>query len=205
MRSRTPLRRRQHVVREAVAQRLLRELADRCLRDLVDEDDVIGQPPLGDAPVEELDDLFLRQLLPRLHDDARERALAPLRVVDADHGGLLDLWVGHDLVLELGRADPLAARLPDLGTSSMKTTSSGSHHLATRPSRNSTISSFVSSSPGFTTTHASGRSLHFGWLTPITAASWTFGWAMISFSSSAELIHSPPDFTRSFVRSTRVM
>ena len=51
--------------------------------------------------------------------------------------------------------------------------------------------------------HAGQRPLHpllVG--TPITAASATFGCAMISFSSSTELIHSPPDLTRSFVRST---
>ena len=36
----------------------------------------------------------------------------------------------------------------------------------------------------------------------MTAASATFGWPMISFSSSTELIHSPPDFTTSLVRST---
>ena len=38
-----------------------------------------------------------------------------------------------------------------------------------------------------------------------TAASRTCGWAMIVFSSSTELIHSPPDFTRSLVRSTSWM
>ena len=36
----------------------------------------------------------------------------------------------------------------------------------------------------------------------MTAASATSGIAMISFSRSTEEIHSPPDFTRSFVRST---
>ena len=84
----------------------------------------------------------------------------------------------------------------------MNTTSSGSHHLATRPSRYSMTSSRLSSAPGLTTTQASGRSLHLGWLTPITAASATSGWPMIAFSSSTELIHSPPDFTTSLVRST---
>ena len=66
-------------------------------------------------------------------------------------------------------------------------------------------SSSVSDSPSLTTTQASGRSLHLGCGTPMTAASATLGWAMISFSSSTELIHSPPDFTTSLVRSTRRM
>src|SRR5207302_9357169 len=44
------------------------------------------------------------------------------------------------------------------------------------------------------TTQASGRSCHFSWCTPMTAASATLGWAMISFSSSTEPIHSPPDY-----------
>jgi hypothetical protein len=39
----------------------------------------------------------------------------------------------------------------------------------------------------------------------MTAASMTFGWLMTTFSSSTEEIHSPPDFTRSFVRSTSLM
>ena len=36
---------------------------------------------------------------------------------------------------------------------------------------------------------------------PMTAASLTAGWAMITFSRSTELIHSPPDLIRSLVRS----
>ena len=36
----------------------------------------------------------------------------------------------------------------------------------------------------------------------MTAASSTFGCAMIAFSRSTELIHSPPDLIRSLVRST---
>ena len=78
----------------------------------------------------------------------------------------------------------------------------GIHHFGTRSARNSFSSSRrISSSPSGTT-QASGRSLHFSSGIPITAASATFGWAMIAFSSSTEEIHSPPDFTRSLVRST---
>src|SRR4051812_32358078 len=51
------------VVLELVAQVLLGELADARLRDLVDEDHVVGQPPLGHTAVEELEDVLLGQLL----------------------------------------------------------------------------------------------------------------------------------------------
>ena len=37
----------------------------------------------------------------------------------------------------------------------------------------------------------------------MTAASLIFGWAISSFSSSTDEIHSPPDLMRSLVRSTR--
>src|SRR6185295_1183581 len=58
-----------------------------------------------------------------------------------------------------------------LGTASMNTTSSGSHHLATRGFRYSRISSAVSwpANSGFGTTQARGRSTHVGWGTAITA------------------------------------
>jgi len=87
------------------------------------------------------------------------------------------------------------------GTSSMNTTSSGSHHLATRGVRNSSSSSLVADSPSLRTTAASGRSCQRGCAMPMTAASATAGCAIRWFSSSTELIHSPPDLTRSFVRS----
>ena len=89
-----------------------------------------------------------------------------------------------------------------LGTSSMNSTASGSHQRGTSGSRCARTSSGVSDSPGSTTTQANGRSTHRSCGTPMTAASTTFGCAMRAFSSSTELIHSPPDFTRSLVRST---
>src|SRR5207249_5255787 len=64
-----------------------------------------------------------------------------------------------------------------LGTSSMKRTSSGSHHLATRLLRYSRISAAVRlprcSARG--TTYATGLSDQVGWARPITAASATLG------------------------------
>ena len=59
----------------------------------------------------------------------------------------------------------------------------------------------VSVAPGFGTTQASGRSSHFASGTPTTAASSTLGCAMMAFSSSTELIHSPPDLITSLARS----
>ena len=70
-----------------------------------------GSHHLATRGVEEVEHLCLRQLLSRLHHDARERALDPLLVGHADDRGLGHLRVGHDLVLQLDRADPLAAGL----------------------------------------------------------------------------------------------
>src|SRR5207249_10726572 len=66
-----------------------------------------------------------------------------------------------------------------LGTASMIWTSSGSAHLATRGRRWSVISVGSSRTPGFGTTHASGRSTHPGCGTAMRAASRTCGVAMI--------------------------
>src|SRR5438552_1355309 len=56
------LRGRQLVPRELVSKILLRELAHARLRDFVDEDDVVRQPPLGDLRCKPLDELFLCEL-----------------------------------------------------------------------------------------------------------------------------------------------
>ena len=92
-----------------------------------------------------------------------------------------------------------------LGTSSMNSTRSGIHHFTTRPSSHVRMSSADRSAPSAATTHAIARSPHLVEVMPMTAASATSGWAMISFSNSTEEIHSPPDLMRSLVRSTRRM
>ena len=66
----------------------------------------------------------------------------------------------------------------------------------------SSTASRVSSTPCLGTTQASGRSDHFSSGIAMTAASATPSIAMISFSRSTDEIHSPPDLTRSLVRST---
>ncbi len=63
------------------------------------------------------------------------------------------------------------------------------------------ISPGSSTEPGLGTTQASGRSTHLGCGTAMTAASSTFGWLMIMFSTSTLETHSPPDLIRSLVRS----
>src|SRR6266480_1244955 len=90
------------------------------------------------------------------------------------------------------------------GTSSMKRTSSGSHHLATLSRRKSITSSWVTCplNSGRGTAYTTGRSSHLGWGRPMTAASRILGWAITAFSSSTEEIHSPPDLMTSLVRST---
>ena len=60
----------------------------------------------------------------------------------------------------------------------------------------------LGSAPGALTTTSSGRSFHLGCGTPITAQLAMPLQASAAFSTSMELIHSPPDFTRSLVRST---
>ena len=55
--------------------------------------------------------VLLGQLGAGLEHDAGQRALRPLRVGHADDRRLADLRVGHQLVLQLDRRDPLAAGL----------------------------------------------------------------------------------------------
>src|SRR5262249_15323207 len=94
--------------------------------------------------------------------------------------------------------------LPTLvrGIASTKTNASGTCHLAKDCRKKLRRSSGAAVAPSFSTTTASGRSCHFGCGTPTTQASLTAWCPIKAFSRSTELIHSPPDFTRSFARST---
>src|SRR4029077_10119391 len=87
------------------------------------------------------------------------------------------------------------------GKLATKMNSSGNCHLANLQARKERSSSEVTWQPSFSTTAASGLSCHLGCGAAITAASCTAGWATIAFSTSTELIHSPPDLIRSLVRS----
>src|SRR6185436_35039 len=99
------------VVLELLPQRELGELAGRGVRQLGHEDDVVGHPPLGDLAFVEAQQLVLRYVLPRLLHRHHDRALVPLRMAHADHRRLRDRRMRHRDVLEVDRADPLAAGL----------------------------------------------------------------------------------------------
>src|SRR5439155_445734 len=98
-----------------------------------------------------------------------------------------------DAAVVAGARGIVSAGFAPCGISGRKTTSSGSCHFATLASRNPITASGASSQPGFATMTSKGRSSHFGCGRPITAASATSGWPIAAFSSSIELIHSPPD------------
>src|SRR5580765_8445669 len=87
------------------------------------------------------------------------------------------------------------------GNSCTKTKSSGSCHFAKVMAKKVRSSSQLKVTPLFSTTTANGLSCHMGCGTAITAASATAGCATRAFSTSTELIHSPPDLIRSLVRS----
>src|SRR5262245_63364939 len=99
---------------ELLAERRLPELADRRLRDLFDELEPVGEPPLREVRGEELAQLLVRRLGALLQHDDRERPLGPLVVRDGDDRRLGDRLVPHERVLERDRGDPLAARLDEV-------------------------------------------------------------------------------------------
>src|SRR3954452_17197750 len=105
------LRRGNRRLGELLAQCGLAELADGRLRDLRQELEPFGQPPLREVRLEELTQFVRGRRRALTQHDARERALGPLLVRDRDHGGLGDRGMRHQRVLELDRRDPLAARL----------------------------------------------------------------------------------------------
>src|SRR5712671_1709534 len=72
------------VVFHLLAQRELRELARRRVRQLLHEDDVIGHPPLGDLALVELEEIVARHFLAGLLHRHHDRPLVPLRVLHAD-------------------------------------------------------------------------------------------------------------------------
>src|SRR4051812_33939777 len=99
------------VVLHLLAQRELGQLAGSGVRQLGDEDHVVGHPPLGDLAFVELEELLLGDVLAGLLNGHDDRPLVPLRVLDADHRRFGDRRVRDRDVLEVDRADPLAAGL----------------------------------------------------------------------------------------------
>ena len=107
---------RQHVVGEAVAQGLLGELADAGLGHLVDEHDVVGQLPLGDLARRGSRCTLVARSASRPSSSTTQ---ASGRSPHFGSGTPItaasrDLRVGHQLVLQLDRGDPLAARLDEV-------------------------------------------------------------------------------------------
>ena len=95
----------------ALAQRRLEELAGGRAGDLVHEDVVVRQPPLGEAGGEVALERVRVRLRAFLQDDDGERAFVPLLVPRGDDRGLAHGRMAHERVLEIDRADPLAAGL----------------------------------------------------------------------------------------------
>src|SRR6185436_2785869 len=89
------------VVLHLLAQRELGELAGRRMRQLLDEDDVVGHPPLGDLALVEPEHLLLRDLLAGFLHRNDDRPLVPFRVLDPDHRGFRDRRMRHRDVLEV--------------------------------------------------------------------------------------------------------
>src|SRR6185436_12272916 len=98
-------------VLELLAQGQLGELAGRRMRQLGDEQHVVGHPPLGDLAFVELEQLGLGDLGAGLLHHDHDRPLVPFRVLDADHRRLGDGRVGDGDVLQVDGAD-VAGREP---------------------------------------------------------------------------------------------
>src|SRR6185312_8345237 len=89
------------------AQHLLVELADAGLGYLVDEGPALGHLPVRDPAGEELLQHGGVDRRAGLEHHRGQGTLAPLGVRDAHDGGLDDVRVGHQRVLQVNRADPL--------------------------------------------------------------------------------------------------
>src|SRR4051812_43774990 len=97
------------MVFECLSQLQLLDLASGRMRDFADEGDVVGDLPLGDAPLEEREHLFAREFGPWLLHDHEQRAFIPLWMSAGDGRGLMYAGVSHGDVLEVDGADPFAA------------------------------------------------------------------------------------------------
>ena len=71
----------------------------------------VGQPPLGHQRLEVVEDSSSVAVSPGLSTTQASGRSSHCGCGDADDGGLLDRRVAHDRVLQVDRADPLAAGL----------------------------------------------------------------------------------------------
>src|SRR5262249_9592961 len=97
-----------------VAQLRLEELARRRAGDLLQLEELVGEPELREPRLEVRAQIVEARLLPRLPHDGGDRALGPLVVRRGEHRRLEHRGVRHERVLEGDGADPLAARLDDV-------------------------------------------------------------------------------------------
>src|SRR5580704_18613715 len=99
---------------DLLAQDVPTQLAGWRHRQLVHLDQHLGQLVVRHLALEEGDHLGERQMMPRLRDHAQAIALAEPGVRDADHGGMQDLGMGVEDLLDLAGKELLAAAIDDL-------------------------------------------------------------------------------------------
>ena len=106
------------VVQEEVgvrlADRLLVELAGAGFRDLVDEQDRVGEPPLRHPLFEEDVEFLLGDRRVRFPHHEGDGTFLPGGVGQAHDRGFGDLVMCHQFVLQVERRDPFPARLDDV-------------------------------------------------------------------------------------------
>src|SRR5262245_46457182 len=101
---------RQDEILEPLAQHRLLDLAGRGMWNFIDENDVVGHPPVGNLAAHEFQDFIPggRLILPE--NDDEQRPLVPLRMLHADHRCFRHFGMADGEVLEVDRGNPLAAR-----------------------------------------------------------------------------------------------
>src|SRR6267143_1008571 len=87
------------------------EFADGGAGNGVEEDESVGELPLGECFSQEGAQLFRGRLRAIFQDDGGEGALLPLRVRNADHAGFLHSGMAHQRIFQIHGTDPFAAGL----------------------------------------------------------------------------------------------
>src|SRR6266700_1699834 len=93
---------RQDEILEPLAQHCLLDLAGRGVWNLIDENDVVGHPPVGNLAAHEFQDLIPGGGLILPENDDEQRPLVPLRMLHADHRCVEEVLIL--LIVGLGHA-----------------------------------------------------------------------------------------------------
>src|SRR4051794_35722672 len=93
----------QNEILEPFPQHGLENFAGGCVRNLVDENDLIGHPPARDLALHEPQDLVPGRCLILLENDDEERPFVPFGMLYADDGCFRHLGVTDREVLEVDR------------------------------------------------------------------------------------------------------